>query len=62
MEPGRPRQKTNRAEDLRLHFGRGTHAVIDRLEIRWPGGVTEARTKRTADRVIRLVEGGTVRQ
>ena len=26
------------ADDLRLHFGLGASAVIDRLEIRWPNG------------------------
>lgn len=47
------------AEDLRLHFGLGTNAVIDRLELRWPGGSIESRTNLTADRVILLKEGET---
>jgi hypothetical protein len=47
------------AEDLRLHFGLGTNAVIDRLELRWPNGLEEARTNLAADRVIRLTEGDT---
>jgi hypothetical protein len=45
------------AEDLRLHFGLGAQAVIDRLEIHWPNGLEEVRTNLAADRVIRLVEG-----
>ena len=45
------------AEDLRLHFGLGTNAVIDRLEVRWPNGLEEVRTNLVADRVIRLTEG-----
>ncbi|MEK7676895.1 MAG: CRTAC1 family protein [Verrucomicrobiota bacterium] len=48
------------AEDLRLHFGLGAHAVIDRLELRWPSGLTEVRTNLNADRVLRLTEGETV--
>jgi len=48
------------AEDLRLHFGLGTNALVDRLEVRWPSGLTEVRTNLTADRVIRLAEGETV--
>jgi hypothetical protein len=45
------------AEDLRLHFGLGTNAVIDRLEVTWPSGRDETHTHLTADRVIRVVEG-----
>jgi hypothetical protein len=45
------------AEDLRLHFGLGTNAVIDRLEIRWPNGLEEVHPRLAADRVIRLTEG-----
>ncbi len=45
------------AEDLRLHFGLGTNAVIDRLAIRWPNGLEEVRTNLVADRVIRVTEG-----
>lgn len=49
------------AEDLRLHFGLGTNAVIERLEIRWPNGPTEVRTNLAADRVIRVIEGEAAR-
>lgn len=45
------------AEDLRLHFGLGTNAVIERLEIRWPNGLEEVRTNLPADQVLRVVEG-----
>ena len=44
------------AEDLRLHFGLGTNTTIDRLEIRWPSGLTNTWTNLSADRVIRLTE------
>lgn len=45
------------AEDLRLHFGLGAHAAIDRLEIAWPSGFNEVRTNLTADRILILTEG-----
>ena len=44
------------AEDLRLHFGLGTNAVIEQLEVRWPSGQTNVWTNVTADRVLRLTE------
>ncbi|MHB1308554.1 MAG: ASPIC/UnbV domain-containing protein [Limisphaerales bacterium] len=50
------------AEDLRLHFGLGTNAALDRLEIRWPSGLEEVRTNLMADRVIRVVEGEAARK
>lgn len=45
------------AEDLRLHFGLGSSTIIDRVEVRWPSGLTNVWTKLAADRVIRLTEG-----
>jgi enediyne biosynthesis protein E4 len=45
------------AEDLRLHFGLGTNTVVDRIEIRWPSGLTETRTNLAPDRIIRWTEG-----
>ncbi|MGO8698475.1 MAG: CRTAC1 family protein [Limisphaerales bacterium] len=46
------------AEDLRLHFGLASAAVIDRLEVRWPSGATNVWTNLTADRVLQLSENG----
>jgi hypothetical protein len=48
------------AEDLRLHFGLGTNAGLERLEVRWPSGLTNVWTNLVADRVIRLTEGEAV--
>ena len=45
------------AEDLRLHFGLGTNTVIDRIELRWPSGLTETRANLAPDRIIRWTEG-----
>ncbi|HEX9754979.1 MAG TPA: FG-GAP-like repeat-containing protein [Gemmatimonadales bacterium] len=39
------------------HFGLGTHATADTLEIVWPSGVRERRTGLPAGRRIQVVEG-----
>lgn len=41
----------------RLHFGLGGHGAIDRVEVRWPAGGTEAFAVAGTDRVVELVEG-----
>ena len=43
--------------DLRLHFGLGTARTIDRLEIRWPNGMTESFENLAADRIYYVEEG-----
>jgi hypothetical protein len=43
--------------DLRVHFGLGDAATVDRLEVRWPNGLTETWTGLAADRLITLEEG-----
>jgi hypothetical protein len=45
------------AEDLRLHFGLGPDAAIERLQVRWPGGATNEWTNLPADRILTLKEG-----
>lgn len=47
------------ADDLRLHFGLGANSVIDRLQIRWPDGLTDTRTNLLGDRILRITEGQT---
>jgi hypothetical protein len=42
------------ANDRRLHFGLGTSPVADTIEIRWPGGTREIRTKVPADQILRV--------
>jgi hypothetical protein len=44
--------------DLRVHFGLGESPRVDRLEVRWPGGLEEEFENPAVDRVIRLEEGG----
>ncbi len=41
---------------LKVHFGLGTSEVIDRLEIRWPSGATQALYNLPADREYTILE------
>ena len=45
------------ADDLRLHFGLGSAARADRIDVRWPSGAVDSVTDVIADRVIEIVEG-----
>jgi hypothetical protein len=42
--------------DLRLHFGLGSAAVVDRMEIAWPGGKRQVLENQLADRVLMIKE------
>jgi enediyne biosynthesis protein E4 len=44
--------------DLRLHFGLRGAARMDRIEIRWPSGLTQVFSDLPSDRLILLREGG----
>ena len=49
--------------DLRIHFGLGNAARIERLRVAWPNGQTEEFSGATVDSILHLVEGsGTVRR
>jgi hypothetical protein len=43
--------------DLRVHFGLGASAAVERLEVRWPNGLEEEWTGQSADRILTLTEG-----
>ena len=43
--------------DLRVHFGLGTAARIDQVEIRWPTGNVETLKGLQADRIYAILEG-----
>ncbi len=43
--------------DLRLHFGLGTHAVIDQVEVRWADGRTETFKHLGANHIYSFREG-----
>jgi hypothetical protein len=40
-----------------LHFGLGQSTRVDRLEVRWPNGLTQSWTNIGVDRMVRAVEG-----
>ena len=43
--------------ELRLHFGLGSAAMVERLEIRWPGGLVETIKAIAAQQVVTVAEG-----
>lgn len=43
--------------DLRVHFGLGTAARIERLEVRWPNGLEESWENVGVNRILTLTEG-----
>ncbi|MGB8481058.1 MAG: CRTAC1 family protein [Acidobacteriaceae bacterium] len=43
--------------DLRIHFGLGSHDRVDKLEILWPDGTKQAFANVTADRFYQVTEG-----
>ena len=43
--------------DLRLHFGLGSHARVDKAKITWPDGKVETLTNLAADRFYSVKEG-----
>jgi len=45
------------SSDLRLHFGLGSRTIIDRIEVRWPGGQTEKIENPPADHILVINEG-----
>ena len=44
-------------DDMRLHFGLGSVAVADKIEVTWPSGRVETLTGIRGDRVISIKEG-----
>ncbi len=46
--------------DLRVHVGLGSAAVIDRIEVVWPGGRTETMTSVKANQLVAIREGAGV--
>lgn len=43
--------------DLRIHFGLGSHGRVDKCEIRWPDGTTQTLNDLEADRFYGIREG-----
>lgn len=47
--------------DLRLHFGLGSAARIDKIEVRWPNGESQTFEEVAADRFYHITQGGGLR-
>jgi len=45
------------SSDQRLHFGLGSAAKVDKVEIHWPSGLAEQITLPAVDRIWKVVEG-----
>jgi hypothetical protein len=45
------------ANDVRVHFGLGENARIDKLIVHWPSGRTEAWDRIQADRIVTIRQG-----
>jgi hypothetical protein len=43
-------------QDPRLHFGLGSEAKVDRVEIRWPSGQTQIIVNPAVDQILRIQE------
>jgi hypothetical protein len=43
--------------DLRLHFGLGKHARVDKVEVTWPSGAKETLANVPVDRFYVVEEG-----
>ena len=48
--------------DMRVHFGLGDAAAVDRVEIRWPSGLVERVNRLEANRVYEAREGSGIRE
>lgn len=46
----------NSSSDKRVHFGLGTAAVIDKVELAWPSGIKQVLTNVKADQVLEITE------
>jgi hypothetical protein len=44
-------------DDLRLHFGLGSSATADRVEVRWPSGQVDAQRNVAGGQVVTIREG-----
>ena len=54
MKPGSSYLGQN---DLRVHFGLGDLAKVDRIDVRWPGGRIETIRDVAADQIVTVTEG-----
>jgi hypothetical protein len=48
--------------DTRLHFGLGSDAIIQRVTVQWPSGLTQEFRNVAADAIYELVEGQEIKK
>jgi enediyne biosynthesis protein E4 len=50
------------SSDRRVHFGLGSEAALDQIEIRWPSGIVQRIDKPRVDQILKVEEpkGGTM--
>jgi enediyne biosynthesis protein E4 len=46
----------NSSSDKRVHFGLGDAAVVDRIELRWPSGITQMLSNIKVDQILTVTE------
>jgi hypothetical protein len=46
----------NSSSDKRVHFGLGSAAVVDKIELAWPSGIKQVLTNVNADQILEIVE------
>ena len=47
------------ASDKRVHFGLGQNTVVERIEVRWPSGITQTLSSVPADQILQIDEPAT---
>jgi hypothetical protein len=52
----------NSSDDTRLHFGLGSDAVMNKVEVEWPSGLRQEFTDVVADAIYEIKEGQAIRK
>jgi len=46
----------NSSSDKRVHFGLGSATAVDRIELKWPSGITQVLKNIKADQILTVTE------
>jgi hypothetical protein len=52
----------NSSNDTRLHFGLGSEATINKIEVFWPSGLRQEFTEIQSDAIYEIKEGEPIRK
>ena len=52
----------NSTNDTRLHFGLGTDAIMNKVQVRWPSGLNQQFVELSADAIYEITEGQPVKK